>query len=156
MPQDDAQSCELCGSETKVIIRAEIEGVQFNVCPQCARHGTVVHKVHSEPDMRVRRRPPRRDIEIHERVMDDFAIKIKQARERRGLKQEELAKHINEKSSVIHSLESGKHKPDLALARKISRFLNIVLVEELKEEEGPELSRGASASFTLGDFIRDS
>ena len=40
----------------------------------------------------------------------------------RNLSQEELGLKINEKSSVIRTLESGKLKPTDTLAKKIERF----------------------------------
>ena len=45
-----------------------------------------------------------------------------------NLSQEELGLKINEKSSVIRTLESGKLKPTDTLAKKIERFLKIKIL----------------------------
>jgi putative transcription factor len=66
----------------------------------------------------------------------DFAKVIKTARELQGLSQEELGHKINEKPSVIGHLETGKLKPDDALARKLEHFLKIVLFLPIDEIEG--------------------
>jgi putative transcription factor len=71
------------------------------------------------------------------------------------LKQEELAKKIAEKESVIHKLESGSIIPAIPLARKLEKFLRIALVETI-EVDSPETSdrRSSSDGLTLGDLIR--
>ena len=53
---------------------------------------------------------------------------MRKARELRNLSQEELGLKINEKSSVIRTLESGKLKPTDTLAKKIERFLKIKIL----------------------------
>ena len=75
------------------------------------------------------------------------------ARERSGLKQEELAKKLNEKESIISSIESGKFKPSINLAHKLEKFFNINLIEELGGEEF-ELSSSEGSGMTIGDMIK--
>ncbi len=53
---------------------------------------------------------------------------VKQAREKRGLTQEQLGRAINVKASVISHVESGKMKPDLVLARTLGRYLKVDLL----------------------------
>ena len=46
------------------------------------------------------------DIEILQVIVDDYAEKIKNAREKLGLKQKDFAKKINLKESLIHKIET--------------------------------------------------
>lgn len=40
----DGDSCELCGRTTAKLRRANVEGAQLLVCPDCAPHGDTRHK----------------------------------------------------------------------------------------------------------------
>ena len=72
-----------------------------------------------------------------------------------GLKQEDLAKEIAEKESVIHWLETGRHEPSLELARKLEKFLGIRLIDEAEEGTGGGIiSAESKGKYTLGDFIK--
>lgn len=116
--------CEICGQKT-ASVKAEINGVLFSVCKECAALGRVVEQ--PKPITRpVRAEQPQPE----EIVIPDFAKVIAQARQEKGLKQDELAKKLNEKLSVIRAVESGRRAPDLNLAKKLERFLNIKLIEE--------------------------
>ncbi|HZW54773.1 MAG TPA: multiprotein bridging factor aMBF1 [Nitrososphaerales archaeon] len=69
-------------------------------------------------------------------LREDYSKVIKNARELLGITQEELGHKINEKPSVISHLETGRMKPDDALARKLEHFLKIQLFIPEEQEEG--------------------
>jgi len=69
------------------------------------------------------------------------------------LKQEEFAKKLNEKESLIQKIESGHFEPSIGLAKKIGRFLKIKLVEEYEEVHEKQV-RSKTGSFTIGDIIK--
>lgn len=140
--------CDLCGKETR-LAQAEIEGTTLDVCRDCAKYGKAVKRasLHSRKP-----RPARREkIFI---IVDDYNRRIKQARENMGLKQEDLAKQVAEKESVIHWLESKRHEPNLELARKLERFLHITLVEESEEVSTEGMKSSKKGEYTLGDFVK--
>ncbi len=66
----------------------------------------------------------------------DYYVKIRQAREKMGLSQDQLGMMLNEKLSVIRMLETKKLKPDVILARKLMHHLKINLLVSLSELEG--------------------
>lgn len=66
-----------------------------------------------------------------------------------GLTQEQLAKKLKEKMSVIKRIEDG-WKPSLTLIRKLERFFNIKLTEELEEEH---FERKPRKDITIGDVV---
>jgi putative transcription factor len=75
-------------------------------------------------------------------LTNEYSRLIKNARELRGLSQEELGKKINEKTSVISHLETGSMKPDDALARKLEHFLKIQLFVPSEEIDGGQGETG--------------
>jgi putative transcription factor len=70
-------------------------------------------------------------------VDPDYPMLVKQARERLGLTQEQLGRAINVKPSVISHVETGKMKPDLALARSLMHQLRISLLVASSDLDSP-------------------
>ena len=96
------------------------------------------------------------DSEFVEVIVKDYSSRIKKAREKKELKQEDLAKQIAEKESVIHQLESSKLKPNFRLAKKLEVFLNINLIDSLNKniEQKKDINFQDNA-LTIGDIISD-
>ncbi len=114
--------CEVCGLEiTGEPRRVLIDGVVMLVCERCSsmgrKLGEVEHKLTIEPwfDM--------------PELAEDYPKRIRQAREKLGLTQEELAKRLSERVSVVKRLEAGTLVPDEQLVKKIRRVLGIELIE---------------------------
>jgi len=148
--------CDMCGSENR-LFKAEVEGTLLNVCKYCAKYGKIVADVHDKKFIekiqrqkfrRVHHRMP----EITEELIENYSEIIKKKREHLNLKQEDVAKKINEKLSLIHKVESGHFEPSIKLAKKLERFLRIKILEQVKDDSStPQAIK--SDSFTLGDFI---
>ena len=96
------------------------------------------------------------NVEITQEIIEDFSTKIRQAREKLGLTHEELGKRINEKSSVIGKLETGKMNPSNILATKLEHALKIKLLTPISEEKATTTLPPASANreLTFGDLIQ--
>ena len=60
----------------------------------------------------------------------EFTTKIKEYREKVGMKQSELAELVNVRRETIVCLENGKYNPSLKLAMDIAKVFDIQ-VEEL-------------------------
>lgn len=146
--------CEMCGKEAN-LLRAVVEGTELRVCRQCASFGKVVGKI--KPPAAKKRMEKIAEAgeepEVIQIIVPDYAKKVKTAREKTGLKQEDAAKKLNEKESVIHKVETGHYKPSLKLARKLEKFFGINLVEEHKVEK-VEKSKASSEGLTIGDLIK--
>ena len=147
--------CDMCGSEER-LYKTNIEGSILNVCKACSKFGTVIAPVREEIELKkekkikeIEKQPEKEIIEL---VVGDFADKIRKKREGLGLKQEEFAKKLNEKESIVHKLETGEYKPSLDMARKLERMLGIKLVEEY-EEEG-KATKTENTKLTVGDLIK--
>ncbi|MEM1583228.1 MAG: helix-turn-helix domain-containing protein [Nitrososphaerota archaeon] len=92
--------------------------------------------------------------------IEDFGKIIREAREKIGLTQEDLARQLNERITVIKKIESGEFKPPVDLARKIEKLLKIVIIvpaEEELEDLSRYLEKGeTSKSVSLGLYLRKS
>jgi len=143
-------ACEMCGSETSLIL-VEIESVELNVCNKCASFGKKIRRpkkiVQKKQDVRKVSGP-----EIIQAVRDDYSKVIRDKREKLGLKQQEFARFLSEKESLIHKIEAGNYTPSLQLARKMERQLSIKLIEQKKIE--PQKLERKKATLTIGDMIK--
>ena len=148
--------CELCGKETE-LISVEIEGIEMSTCRNCAQHGQIkeIPQARSEVVQKNFNKPgrPEPHLEVTESIISDYAQKIRKAREKLGLKQEDFAKKINEKESLLHKMETGEFEPSLPLARKLEKLLNIQLIEKV-EEKKLNIPKGSAGGLTIGDLIK--
>jgi putative transcription factor len=158
--------CDVCGREIigkphQVII----ERAKMTTCSKCARLGSAYWK--SEPKRlkpsakkdsvtRVRSTPARRKKTTTVRedlvVADDYALLIRQAREKSDLAQADVGKMIAEKASVISKVESGKMVPSQRLAAKLEHTLRIKLLVPLAEPETSSFPSLPSKGLTLGEI----
>ncbi|MBC7117748.1 MAG: TIGR00270 family protein [Methanobacteriaceae archaeon] len=145
--------CEICGRKIRgKPIRVKIEGSVMDVCTDCSKFG----KVQRQPKKpkRTPRKKITRPMEPVYEVLEGYNRIIREAREKRGWSREDLAKKMNEKVSVIHRIEAGRMEPDIKLAKKFEKTLNIKILEKFEEEEIPEASRGSLRGATIGDIAR--
>ncbi len=160
--------CEVCGHKIHDDpITAVIEGAKLTVCIECSKHGKVIHesemvipkqaallKKPQAPITMVQKKTMIPSVNITQEITEDYAIKIKVAREKLALSHEELGKKINEKASVLRNLESGKMAPNNQLASKLEHMLKIKLLVPISEEKvPPPTSRSSNQEMTLGDLI---
>ncbi|MGM5484547.1 MAG: multiprotein bridging factor aMBF1 [Nanobdellota archaeon] len=144
--------CDMCGRSGKMY-KALIEGTQMTVCENCSRHGKVIDKNQRSTTAKNPRPKPRKPENVLV-ITEDYAKKIKDAREKMGLKQEDFAKKIAEKQSLLHNIESGHFEPNINLARKLEKFFNIKLVEQQKAS-GSVSAGSETRGLTLGDMMKD-
>jgi putative transcription factor len=139
--------CEVCGRQDAKNI-ALVGGTRMRVCDKCAK---LADKVLSRETVEVAKRPdyrvPKKEIDL----VDNYADKIKSARERKGITRKEFALAINEREPYLHHIENGEMIPDETLAKKIERELGIKLLEEV-EIEPAKAQQQKSSALTLGDL----
>jgi len=149
--------CEICGRHFNSGVRIQLEGSIVSACDNCASYGKVVSKV-----VTVKEKPKTpessapvydmQDVEPKETLVEDWGLKIKNAREKRNLKQSDLARLINEPESLVHRLESGRIEPNETLVKKLEKKLNIKLVMRMEDAERFTGTSGKSER-TLGDVV---
>jgi len=145
--------CDMCGSKGEMF-KVNIDDSVLTVCIECSKFGKVISTVKpKEMQKKKEAKEEKQKIVVVSFVMQDYAEKVKKARETRGLRQEEFAKKINEKESVIHNIESGRFEPPIELAKKLEKILHIKLVEQYEDLKGiPQKTR--EDTYTIGDFIK--
>ncbi len=155
--------CELCGRDVPRLHKVIIEGVVLNVCDECVKFGKEIKNGQIPKDVKYlppeiirerierRRRRKYRDMDEDEMLVEDYSERIRTARVRMGLTQEELAKMILEKRTVISKLERGEMRPDEKLIKKLEKALNIKLKEKVTGVYHRESRK--VRGLTLGDML---
>jgi len=153
MEMKSKAQCEICGTEIKgEVYRIRIDASELSVCKSCTRLGTVVVEAkkgkevlepqHANSNVNANVKPKRKPIselytqidhEIEaemeiDAVEEDYGRKIKEAREKAGLKQAELAQRINERHSLLRKIENEELMPGEEIRKKIERALKGFLV----------------------------
>jgi putative transcription factor len=170
--------CEMCGTEVANPKTVKVEGAELDVCDECADFGTEVRQESSSSTSTKYSTSSssssssgsgssssgsasaggsrRRDMfDEMEEVAADYDQRIRNARESKGLSQEELAKQLNEKSGVIRKLERGDSLPTDEVQRKLERALDISLSEGSSSDDEYEADSGSSTgTYTLGDVVK--
>ena len=145
--------CELCGKNT-ALFRAEIESVEMAVCQDCIKFGNVLSKIQNSEIQEIKKTPvSKRRSELNEEIVENYGKLIKKAREKLNFTQEELAKKLNEKESLIAKLESNSILPSMELARKIEKQLSISLISVSEDEN--IISKNSDDSFTIENLMKN-
>ena len=158
--------CELCGSDVPRTKFVKVENATMHVCSKCEKFassdavktekGQIM--MPSVADRLASRQKRQREKDIYgsgeeKELALDYPERIKKGRRRKGLTQEELAKQINEKKSVIIKVENGEMRPSDKLVRKLERALTMSLKEIYESDAGTE-KQAYTQGMTLGDFIK--
>ena len=157
--------CELCGKEVTFCKKVTIEGVQLEVCSECAKFGIESKKAPEKKagptpvitqrlEIREKRSRPKDVIESvgKEELVEDFAARIRNARSSKGMTQKDLAMKINERQTVLSKIETGQMRPDDKVIRKLEKELEVKLREKVVDTQ---IAKGMSTSaLTLADLIR--
>lgn len=87
-------------------------------------------------------------------LAQDYDELIREGREGMDLSQEDLAKQLNEKASLIRKLEHGSVLPSDDVQRKLERALEVDLTAGSNDGDEEWESASASGSYTLGDVVK--
>jgi len=147
--------CDMCGKEAS-LKNVKIEGVIMNVCPNCSKYGETIQKPNfqSQKYSKFNSKPKKDNFEQKESLIQNYGFIIKNKRENMGIKQEDLAKMLSEKESIIHRIESSSPNININLAKKIQRILNIKIIKDSDEEKIGITKNQEENSMTLGDLIK--
>ena len=155
--------CELCGKEVKKLIPVRIEGVEMQVCEECAKFGVAPKSYSRKPKTILGRsapqtkktkttmRPKRDLFDSLKTIVEDYGDIIKEARMKKGMDLKELAKRVGIKESTLHKIERNELEPEEKYVKRLEKELNISLYEEGEQDYNMSSSRD---EFTLGDFIK--
>jgi putative transcription factor len=153
--------CEICGKEIfGKPRRVVVDRAELTVCQACSKLGEPV--VGARPSAGVarprpiaKRAPPAIPKELLEsEVCEDFADRVRGGRIAMGMSQEDLAKKINEKVSVIQRVESGRMVPSARLCRSLEHALRIQLLVKAPADGPLPGAQPGAYEPTLGDLAR--
>jgi putative transcription factor len=86
-------------------------------------------------------------------LAQDYDDRIRDARESAGMSQEDLAKELNEKASLIRKLEHGDTLPSDDVQKKLERKLDISLSASGGSEDTDWEGGSSTGEYTLGDVV---
>jgi putative transcription factor len=149
-------NCDMCGISTDRLSDVVVEGTMLNVCDKCKGYGNSVGVEKPKNSELDESRVPRK-IYVEESVV--FVVEgagkiIKESRENMGLKQEQLAKMVGLKESMIHKIETSLIKPELSTAKKFERILGISIIEAYSDSSKGVPFNLDDGNLTVGDLIK--
>lgn len=154
--------CELCGvpiqGQSKTI---QIEGAELCVCVRCAKHGTEVQQSRrkgapqKKPGLAVPQAAQRRARDVFDlmegELADDYADRIRVAREAKEWSTLDLAQAIKEREILVKKIEKGDLIPEDDVRKKLEKALNIRLLDST--EDNTSTGGPGRVTMTVGDVI---
>ncbi len=148
------QECEVCGRESN-LVKTVVEGTTLHLCSSCTKFGRVIE----EREISQKKEGKREILIKHEEgihdLAPDFFKKIREAREKKGMTQEELGKSIAEKVSVIQKIETGKFEPPLDTVKKLERFFGMKFTEDSPSSSSLPFLKKDEEPLTIGDIFKN-
>jgi putative transcription factor len=165
----ESMQCEMCGETIRGAPKlVRVEGAELSVCSKCEKFGTEVQQVR-RTDIRatqkgVAARPApspaggkaqvryKRDMFdfMEGEIADDYAMRIRHAREEKGLSQKDLAMQMKEKEHLIRKIENSELIPEDHVRKKLEKALEIRLLDSMVSED--EKNVPGRLAPTLGDL----
>ncbi len=122
--------CEVCGRQAEKLFEVDLEGARVMACGKCAELGKRVRERRTGKKSAFFYAAPGRKLDAGQEIVADLGKKVMAARQRAGLKREELARKIFEKESVLHRVESGDFVPSDKVIKKLEKELGLSLREK--------------------------
>ena len=170
--------CEMCGSETSSPNRVKVEGAELDVCDECTDFGTEVKQQtssgastkystsssssssssgsssSSSSSSSGDSSRPRRDMfDEMDELAQDYDETVRSARESAGMSQEDLARQLNEKASLIRKIERGDTLPSDDIQAKLESALDVNLSAGGTADESEWSGGSSTGEYTLGDVV---
>jgi len=158
----------MCGETIRGMAKLiRVEGAELQVCGKCEKYGTAVQQPRRTD---VRRPSPamgsagktsspatgslfrKRDMfdYMEGEIVDDYAARIRHAREEKGLSQKDLALQMMERELLVKKIEKGELVPEEAVRKKLEKILGIRLLESAIADAEKKAKADVLAP-TLGD-----
>jgi uncharacterized protein (TIGR00270 family) len=138
--------CDICGKNAHTML-TRIEGTTYRACTECATFGTIIQEQAPKKE-----RPVQADNSVVRSGADSI---IRSARERLGLTQEDFARRLAVKTSLLQHWESGHSVPTIDQARGLEKALQVSLLTSQDAGDEAVVPRAEkTAGFTIGDLIK--
>ena len=103
----------------------------MGVCPDCSTFGTKEHASKFDSSQQFPEKP-RTIFETEEDLAPGYGKIIRDARAKKNLTVEELARKVFEMASFMHRVENESIRPGIGLAKKIEKALGVEIIERKK------------------------
>ena len=160
--------CEMCGETIRgppKIVR--VEGAELQVCDRCGKFGTEVQQQRRTDIARPAGARPAGNVKspavipstyrkrdmfdfIEGDIVDDYNVRIRNARMEKGLSQKDLAMQMKEKEHLIQKIENRDLIPEEGVRKKLEKVLEIRLID-VPDTDVEKKVPGTMAP-TLGDL----
>ena len=160
--------CEMCGETIRgppKIVR--VEGAELQVCAKCGKFGTEVQQQRRTDIVRPAGTRPAGNVKspavapsayrkrdmfdfIEGDIVDDYNVRIRNARMEKGLSQKNLAMQMKEKEHLIQKIENRDLIPEEQVRKKLEKVLEIRLIDV--PDTDVEKKVPGSMAPTLGDL----
>ena len=146
--------CEICGKNTAVRI-VKVEGAKLEVCQFCAKDGVFVSDIRENYPTKKQsfEKEAKIKTKLEKEVIDNYKIEIQNGIKDMGIDVDILAEKLRIKYSYLNNVVHGKITPDLKLAERLEKELNIVLIEDVIIEGGEYAKTKKTDEMTLGDIV---
>jgi putative transcription factor len=161
--------CEMCGETIRGVPKlVRVEGAELSVCSKCEKYGTEVQQVR-RTDIRAPQKGPaarqspspaggaaqvryKRDMfdYMEGEIVEDYAARIRHAREEKGLSQKDLAMQMKEKEHLIRKIENSDLIPEEGVRKKLEKALEIRLLDVSITDDEKKVQNKLTP--TLGDL----
>jgi len=147
-------NCEICGKDLKGSgFKIIVEGTELTVCQSCKQFGSEKVSTASQAGAKrvvIRKKKVSTEIEFKDELVENYSQIIRREREKRGWSQEQLAKKIQEKESLIRKIENAEITPDPEVVAKLEKLFGVKLKESVPVVK---LEKKSSPTPTLGDIV---
>lgn len=148
-------ACDMCGKETKEVYIIRLEDTTLEVCKACSNFGDILEKKEPEKQKPKKEFSAKKRESVEEEIVSNYAEVVRGGIKKKGVEAKELAKKLCEKEKLINRIISGSRKPDLTLARKLEKALQIRLIEKVEEKSDDKYkSQGREENLTIGDIVK--
>lgn len=146
-------TCEICGRKSVRTV-VLVEGAKLMVCGGCARGKKILYYLEDREPSAAPMEMPRKRVEETEEIVEDYAQRIRNARQKMRLPVAVVAEKINEMESYLERIEKGKVVPTFSVAKKLEKELGIKLIEKVEASVAPTVAKLKKFSEpTLGDML---
>jgi putative transcription factor len=147
----------MCGLKFVKLNSAVVDGSFLDVCNKCSSYGNTIKIKEPKFKKYVGTSKVQTKIFVEENVnfvMEGAGKIIKSVREGKKLNQKDFAKMIGTKVSVLHKIETCFIKPEISLAKKIEKILDIRIIESYNDDEKSISLNLTDEELTVGDLIK--
>lgn len=152
-------TCEFCGKVTSNVTTIKVAGTNMQACNDCKHLGKSTSNLNQKLAHSFRYK---KKTEPTYEIKNNYTSLLKSAMSKKGINLHDLAKTLNIKESSLNQYLSGKIKPDIQTARRLERYFEISITNQLETLENSTYnedeildSTNSSSGLSLGDLLKD-